>query len=316
MNVIQSYCSTIIKGKFDLYEIRIFMKIVELANHVIKGKPLSAFIGKAFSADGINCNLTIPIKELLTENSHHYEEIKEALDSLKMKELRFYDPANKVYYSATLLNNIRIAQGDGLVRFTVPNWVMEYILNFITKNFSRYNLEAALALPTVNSVRLYWLTANMRDPVTINLKFLKELLGCGDKYKYNNDFIKRCIEPARKILQSRKLNGFRFEKIIEKNRCTKIKFYPIKRQQEQPNEITARATISAWVNPALRQVLTERAGFNADALSKNKALLFEFSSLETWQQDIVKIIENGRKQRAGIGYYINAMKNCVKQQHN
>lgn len=313
MNVIQSFLTTIIKGDFSLYEIRIFMRIVELANQANKGKKASSRFGKSFCADGINWNLTIPIADILSGNSHHYEDVREALKSLQKKIFSMYFPEAREWRSAALLDNIRIADGTGNVRFVVPAWLIEYILTFYNDQFSEYDLQLALSLPTSNAVRLYWLTCSMNDPVPYSIQILKEILGVADKYPSTKDFIKRCIDPPMALLAEKGLNGFKYERLIRKNKIVGLKMIPVKRQVEKTTQLTARASLSAWVNPALRDYLTTQANMKVSEMSAHKAELFEFSKLDGWQDKIVRIIERQRRGRKSKGYIFAAIRGEVEE---
>lgn len=308
MNVIQSYLTTIVKGNFSLYEIRIFVKIVEQANHVLRGTRVSRILGSAVCADGVNCNLTVPIRELMTAKSHDYAAVKDALKNLMKKEIEFYDTNKRIWKAATIVNNCRIAEGDGLVKFVVPKWLMEYILNFVYGNFSEYNLQAALTLPSAYAVRLYWLTCSMSHPVNYAISMLREMLGVGEKYKETKDFIKRCIEPPRKMLEERNLNGFTFKRGFTRGKVTYIQFAPVKREKTSEAQLAAAGTIDAWCNPALRQYLTSQCSFSLRELGAHKEALALFCKNPEWQTKIVDIVERARRKRAGKGYIINAIK--------
>lgn len=312
MNVVQSYLTTIMHGDFSLYEVRIFLRIVEQANHIIKKETLSSMLGKSFCADGINCNLAVPIRSVLQDNSQHYDEVKKALSNMLDKKVEYYDTNVREWRKATLINNIRVADGSGMIKFVVPKWLLELILNFVKYNFSEYDLQAALSLPTAYAVRLYWLTCSMTKPVPYSIDFLKDMLGVSDRYKMTKDFIKRCIEPPRKILEDRKLNGFTFEKQFTGNKCTSLLFKPVKRQIESPDALTARAALGAWCDPALRQYLTTQANMRVSELSSHKNELYNFGKLQGWQDKIVRIVNRARKGRKSKGYIFSAIRKEVE----
>lgn len=311
MNVVQSFLTTIIKGDFSLYEVRIFMRIVALANEAQKGKKASSRFGKSFCADGINWNLTISIADILSGNSHHYEDVRNALQSLQKKIFTMYFPEHKEWRSAALLDNIRIADGSGTVRFVVPNWLIEYILTFYNDQFSEYDLQLALTLPSATAVRMYWLTCSMNDPIPYSIKILKEILGVADKYPSTKDFIRRCIDKPMSLLAEKNLNGFKYERLFSKNRIVGLKLIPVKRQTEKTTQLTARASLSAWVNPALRDYLTTQANLRVSEMAAHKADLFEFCKLDGWQDKIVRIVGRARRGRKGKGYIFAAIRNEV-----
>lgn len=313
MNVVQSYLTTIMKGDFSLYEVRIFLKIVELANKLIAGQKISKLAGKAVCVDGYNCTLSMPVREIMTKNSQAYGRVRDALTNLMHKEVELMEPEKRQWHKATLLNNITVSQGDGMVKFVVPKWLLEYILNFINKNYSMYNLQAALSLPSAHMVRLYWLTCSMSSPVDYSISMLKDMLGCSDKYPNTKDFIKRCIDPAVKEFAVRKLNGFTYTKIKERNRITKLRFSPVRRQVQGVAGITAKAPLSVWVPLPLRQYLANQCGFSQHEMEANKALLFEFSHISGYEDKIIAIEERRRKKGKSKGYLIAAVKSEVAE---
>lgn len=308
MNVVQSYLTTIMRGEFSLYEVRIFMKIVELANASLKGKPAKEYLGTIVSMDGVNCNCTIPIRSILTPGSNDYTKVKLAVKRLLTKTFELTDETHKVWHYTVLLNDVSIATGDGKLRFTVPLWLMRYIMNLIDNHFTTYDLATALSLPTPYSVRMYWLTCSMEKPLPYSIKMLRAMLGASDKYKTTKDFIRRCIDPAQRILEERKLNGFRYQKIMSKNKIAALQIIPIVRQVKPANQEVARAPLSVWAPKPLRDYLTQQCGFKSSDLTPHKALLFAFSQIPNYQDLIVDIEERKRRDRKSNGWEIQAMR--------
>lgn len=313
MNVVQSYYTTIMRGDFTLYEVRIFLKIVELANTLVAGSKYSELKGKAVSADGINANLSIPCRELLTEGSNAYDRIKAALNRLMSKKVELKDPKTGEYKAATLLNNIRMSQHDGFVHFVVPTWLLEYIVNFTNGRFSIYDLQHALALPSAYSVRIYWLVASMKNPINFPVDMLKEMLGATQKYPKTKDFIKRCIEPAREDLEEAKLNGFSYEKVFVGRKIVYLKFLPIKRQVEKPNQVMAGYPATIFMRPTIRLYLASQANFSINTFNKNKQTMADFCNIPDCEEKIYHIVGRARRKRMGVGYIISAMRDEVEK---
>lgn len=316
MNVIQNYLTSFMKGSFSVYEIRIFMKVVEQANHLIHSMRVSRLIGKAVCVDGVNCNFEIPAREIVGEDSHHTQEVKEALQKLHDKDIEFFDGETKTWHLAALVDNIMLTERDATLRFTVPKWIMQYILNFVNGNFTMYDLQSAMQLNSAYAVRIYWIVCNQSRPLTYNIELFRQMLGVpDDKYKATKDFIKRCVEPARLMLNKKRLNSFTYElkRGPHGNRYQSILIYPVKVQEQLPAQLTAQAALSAWCNPILRQYLTNQACFTIKELQAHKALLLEFGKLAAWQSKIVDIVARSRRNRAGKGYIINAMKSDVAE---
>lgn len=315
MNVVQNYLFSIIKGHFSLYEVRIFTRIVLQANRVLKGKKFSHYLGQSIATDGINCNIGITIDTIITDGSHNYQAVIDAAKSLQDKVVEFYDrrTSKYVYHRDHLINNVCYVEGSGVLTFTVSEWLLQYILNFIDSNFSMYDFENCLTLSSTYSVRMYWLFCSMSRPVTYRLSMLREMLGCQNKYSSNKDFIKRCIEPARKELEEKNLNGFSFTK---KGRGEKvmITFSPVKRQSQTKEQLTAYSGNTLWVSPIVRNYLLNNVGFSKEELLRNKATLTDFCQVPLCEEHLYKIVQRARRKNANKGYIIAAMKNVYKEE--
>lgn len=307
-NVIQSYFTTIMKGNFSLVEVRIFIKIVEQANILLQGANGSKLIGRSFCADGLNCNLIVPIESILGDNCHDYSRAKRAFKNLAAKHVEFYDGQKRAWFYTPFVSNIRVAENDGMAHFTVAKWLMEYIVNFMYCNYSRYNLAAALSLPSAYAVRLYWLTCSQTATLDWNVQSLRDILGVNDKYPKTKDFIKRCISPAEEILEKRQLNGFKAQKVYTGNKITSLRFEPVKREKSHEKSDISAVTDANGINQMLVVYLVGACGFTANGIKNNAELLKGFAALPDWQGTLNKIVRHARKKRAGAGYYINAMR--------
>ena len=328
MNIVQSYLTTVVRGDFSLYEVRIFVKIVEHANKLLKGKTVKEAMATGITADGITANITVPIREILTDNSNDYQKVYAACKSLSAKSLELYNaddgrwmtvPTQEkgTMYYAHLIDNIRYRRGSGKINFTCAVWLLQYIVNFVNNQFSLYDLTAALSLPTPYAVRMYWLTCSMTQPVTFAIDTLRKMLGLEGRYKTSKDFVKRVLLPPMKVLEERKLNGYIF-KTVKKNpdartsKVTHITIIPIKRQQPSQQKINTQIPLSSVCPSRLRMYLMQQCNFTESDLKKNQTTLFYFARLKDYEQKIVDICEHARKARGGVGYYINAMKSEIE----
>lgn len=318
MNVIQNYLTTFMKGDFSVMEIRIFMKIVEQANHLITGMKVSRLIGKAVCTDGFNCNFIVPCVEILGEHNDHPERLKEALRSLHDKDIDFYDGDTKTWHLASIVDDVRLKDGDANLYFTVPIWLVKYILNFVNGNFTMYDLQLAMTLPSAYAVRLYWLVCSMSRPMDISIPLLRQMMGVPPgRYPKTKDFVKRCILTPQRLLDDRNMNSFKYTLIkgptSKFGQYTIIRFTPIKRQERKVTSLTASAGLGSWCNTLLRQYLQTQCQFDNTELKANKSTLFEFEKLPGWQDKLVEIVNRQRSARKGKGYVIAAMKSEVEE---
>lgn len=317
MNVVQNYLVSILKAPMTLYETRILCRIVLTANDIMSNElkmPIAKkMLGKRLEVVN-EYTISVPVNELLTHGSHDYQSVVDSAKSLQDKVIEYYDTetAKWEYHRQHLLTAIDYTKGSGVLRFTVSPWLLSYILDFICGNFSMYDFNIALRLPSTYAIRLYWLTCSMNSPVTYTVQMLRDMFGTGGKYRQNRDFIKRCIEDPRKILEKYNCNGYTYKVNGRGSQCS-VTFYPVVRQEKTKEQLTAMAGLSAWVTPQVRNYLLTAGNFNNKELGANKSTLMSFCQLANANDLIVKIVERARKKRANKGYIINAMKSAVKE---
>lgn len=325
MNVVQNYLVSVMKADFSLYEIRIFCRIVAQANTILRGMKASQLMGRAFSSDGVNLNMAIPVKDLVTDGSHDYDACVQAANALLEKKVRYWSTKRgqwietdgstegrengDTYRGTHLITSCEYVKGSGVIKISCSRWLMEFILDFVYGNFSMYDFEKCLTLPSAYAVRLYWLTCSQSRPVRYPYQMLRDMLGVGEKYKQVGDFIKRCIETPRRLLQANGMNGFAWHKEGVGRECHFI-FFPVKRQAAAGQQVEG---VSIFVNPAVRQYLSTAASFTLRELNHNQATLEQYSAIPGCEDKLVLIIERARKKRAGKGYIINAMKNAIEE---
>lgn len=313
MNMLQSYYTSILKANLTLYEVRILVKIVERVQSCLHAEAARNYVGEKICTDKINYNFALQIRELLSDGSHHYEDVRQAVSSLSDKDITWYSSDRKQWKKAPVIYNVRWDEGSGVVLFSAAAWIIETILDF-TAGFSKYDLATAMSLKTSNAVRMYMLTCSMTRPISYSVEFLKEVLGVPGMYTQTRDFIKRCIEPAAKELEEANVNGFSFSPEYDGRKVAKILLRPVTRAKKSRQELTAMAGLSTWCPPAMKNYLMMSCGFTSRELSANKTTLFEFSKLQGWQDVLLMIIERQRRKRKSKGYIIAAMKLEIKEQ--
>lgn len=330
-NIVQNYLVTIMHGDFSLYEVRLFTRIVMQANEVLKGKPALQVVGGAnIKINPGICRMHINVRDMLSEGSHDYQAVKDAATSLMDKKIEFYNRDTRkwevrtdkmvhqrdaqgkwIWRAAHLIDNVEY-RSDGVLSFNVSYWLMNYILDFIGSNFSMYDFECALSLTSAYAIRMYWLTCSLSQDVKYPITMLRDMFGTGTKYPANKDFVKRCIEGPRKMLEEKHLNGYSFSVIGRAKRAIVV-LHPIKRQERSREQLTAQLPIGSWINPAIKNYLTQCCGMSLESLEKNKWTIYEFAKIPDCELELVKIAESARKIRAGVGYYINAFKAQIKE---
>lgn len=312
MQVSQSYLSCIMQGKLSVYALRLFLQIVRQANEVLEGTLSKQYLQQQADWKSVSCRFAVPILDVLTEGSQHYEEVKAAAVELEKKVVSYYEPSRKAWLSSPIIYNVCIKDGAGIIEFQAAEWIVKLILNF-AQGFSHYQFSNAMSLQSSYSLRMYMLTASMSRPVTYKIDFLRKMLGVDDKYQQTRDFLKRCILPAAADLESRKYNGYTVTVQKNRNKLDSVLLTPVKREPTSLEALTAKAGLSAWCDDSLKMYLIQQCDFSARELSANKATLMAFTKLPNWQTIAVAIVDRQRRKRAPKGYVIGAFKSAVKQ---
>ena len=304
MQLKQSYILTIARYHFSLYEQRILIKIVEEGQVHIKDKIISQSLYQ-WVVEPKRERIKIRIKDILSDNSQHYDDVKQAARALAEKVIEYEDTtANKWAFSSIIYD---VITDYGYISFYVSNVFWRILYDF-TLGYSWYDLETILSLRSSYTIKMYMFICAQRKPMRASIAMLKKWLGCEDSYKQTRDFIKRVIEPARVELDKAKANGFTYSPWYTKNKVTALDFKPINRQSMQHTAADKAKSWAALTNEEIKRLLICDAGFTIKELENNKQLL---SALEEHPMalDIVQMVmHHAKKKEKGKGYIINGIK--------
>ena len=312
MDIVQGWSITTLCGRLSINAVRVLIKVVEYVQSPLRGVMAAKYLGGVYPHHWGDEVVSIPVRYILPAGSNHYSLVYDACRELRNLSVDIYDEQQCRWYTGGLILQARYTAGSGIVDIMVSKYIIDRILDF-TRAFSRYNLECAMELPTAYSARLYMLMCSSQRPTTWSLDSLKSMLGCADKYNLNADFVKRVLEPARVVLESRRLNGFAYNLIREGKRYTSVQLLPVKRQNQTPEQLAARAGLTAWCDADLRRYLITQCGFTSKELSAHKLLLTTFSSLPAWPDRLFEICERRKKKGMNKGYIINALKSSISE---
>ena len=156
MELKQSWIVTCAKGALSLYELRIIVKIVEYAQAQLK----DVYIARNLRRLKKHCDdvtITIPMRYVLTDGSNHYEDVREGAIKLCRRVMQFYDSDTNQWRCSSIIYNVIHEVNRGNLTFTVYGYFLDCLFDF-THGFTRYDLEAAMAMRLPSSVRLFTLT--------------------------------------------------------------------------------------------------------------------------------------------------------------
>lgn len=311
MELIHSFILSISRSRLSLYEQRIFLKIVEHAQVAIKNKVISHFEGIA-PHELDNVMMELRVVEILSDGSKHYEDVRAAAYSLLGRKISYWHTLSRTWRAATIIQNVTYVEGRGIVRFFVPRLIFDLILDF-TKGFSKYDLEAALNLPTAAAVRFYALFNTQRRPLTFSIDNLKEMFGVADKYAQTADFIKKIVEPSRRALDDAELNSFTYSRVKTGQKVTALTFFPVCRKQLSQQEKAAKISASLFLPKEMQLLLIAECGVTVKELGGHKILLDNFSKLPDAMSRLLMIVHRFHKGNKQKGYIFAAMKSEVEE---
>lgn len=308
----QSFISTLMRGRMGIYETRIFMHIVASAQDVIQG---GTFNRIAYAVPGSwTYRIAIPLSELT--QSHNYGPVKRACENLKNITCQHMDLDSNIWQMSGLITQALLQPQSGVLQIEVAKWVIRYIVDF-RRGWRTYELQQALTIRNPFALRMYLITCSQTSPLVFSLDNLKlALLGTTDRYKNSADFLRRCLEPAKKELEEKQLNGFDF-KTIHKGRgnaVSKVEILPKKREAKDQNIGVQRDEIATAIPAPLMNYLTTTLGFSTKELrGKNLSYFSEFCKRDGWQEKLLGIIQRMRMKRRGHGYLISAIKSEINK---
>lgn len=306
MDIVQSFLFSIGRCNLTIYEQRILCMIVKSARDRTARKLMKSEM-YAWNVDEDNLAISVAMRDILSDGDQHYERVMDAFQRLMTRRFSVIDSSNGSWFSTPIVYNVTHDARSGVVHFYVAAKLMGAILDF-SKGYRQYSIDTALALPSPVAVRLYILMCGCSSPLTFSVDDLKSMFGVDDKYKQTADFIKKVIEPARRILDDEGVTSFHFERIKTGTKVTAIKFYPIRRDKKSDNQLAAKISTSIYLNKDIQLYLMRVAGFSIRELSAHKVLLAEFAKINEAMAILADICNRAAKRGRSKGWVISALR--------
>ena len=306
MDIVQSFLFSIGRCNLTIYEQRILCMIVKSARDRTARKLMKSEM-YAWNVDEDNLAISVAMRDILSDGDQHYERVMDAFQRLMTRRFSVIDSSNGSWFSTPIVYNVTHDARSGVVHFYVAAKLMGAILDF-SKGYRQYSIDTALALPSPVAVRMYILMCGCSSPLTFSVDNLKSMFGVDDKYKQTADFIKKVIEPARKILDDENVTSFHFERIKTGTKVTALKFYPIRRDVKSDNQLAAKISTSIYLNKDLQLYLMRVAGFSLRELSAHKVLLAEFAKINEAMAILADICNRAAKRGRTKGWIISAIR--------
>ena len=308
--VIQSYLLTSARYNFNVHEKLVLYRLVEICQIAFEGKKLD----KNFSISEMLFNehkiVSMPITAFIPEGDTNYERAKQALKSLRAKEIELDTPEKWKVFG--IIEEPEIDKGSGIAQFRITKEIWDALQTF-TKGHSRYLIEASFSFESVYTMRFSELFYEQKQPITYtvdNLKIMFQIIG---KYSRGSDFIKRVIKPAQEELTQKYPWSFKYTEVRKGKKLHAITFFPYFIPENQDDsvieQILLRQQSISWDIPFhIVKYLKETFYFTDKELKNNVRILKESDE----KFDILNFVSDLRvsaeKATNPKGYLINALK--------
>ena len=333
--ITQSYLTTTAKYNFSVNEKRILYKIIEHTQYFLKGEKLNKKINIFEKLDENICKIQLPIADCFPTDNGNYVIVKDALKSLQSKTIEFEIKSRNGYYWAFggLIFSPTFNE-KGVMTFYMQNNVLETMYNF-AGGYRQFNLDIAMGLSSVYSMRLYELIAGQdtsQQPKHYKIETLRDMFklnGDGEnqqpKYPLIGDFLKRVIKPAQKELKEKADWYFEYEPVKKGRKIVQLVFW-IYRNEKNTNQETERKTIQSltsieWdVSPAIQNVLKNHFNIDRTSIKTNRDLFEKLHKkypndvdlLEILQQIFLQMRKTDKEIVNPAGYLIRILQSKVQ----
>lgn len=314
----QSYDSVIFAHKFNVYEMRIMLHVVNYAQELIKNKDKGAkFVNLELGGDGVNRNFSIPLSDLLASKSHNYKYLRDTLRRMQKDfVVEYYDREKKIWRSTTFLYNVSIEERSGLCKFSMADWLIGYIIDMRRGGYRLYDFEVAMSFSNASTARLYLLSSSATKPIYYPLEGLKKMLGLEDKYSRAAAFEQRVLEPARKELEDRNINGFTYESVrqyphMKKSKVLGYRLIPVRRGDAEKSDSAAQQELAEKLPANIITYLSRQLHFSWREIKHIQDTLLAFMNIPGWEQKLASIGERSRRKNRSKGWIIKAIRGEV-----
>ena len=353
VELVESWIFATSSRNFSIYSERLLLRMVQLAQAQVLGANFrdGTSIGQVTIGPLGDATLEVPIRSLLNTGSTNYSQAKAAIVELmhspyfvERPKLRGGKPVvgddGRVEYELIghqILNNCAVNVKPGAAVIEVNRETWKAILDF-TKGFRKIELETALRLKLVPSLRLFSLLSNQKEPITFTLEQLRRMWRMDAKnpetkeyevYPDTYNFIKRTIEPAKKELDEKAPWSFTYEKNYSlsdpvnrgrkgKKSVTSVTFFPVHRYTGEPESKLVRMTSSA-LNELGREtydLMMLKFGFTVKGLENNVPLFHLANGLGMDIDAFVRLITpSAVRSENPPAYVIKAIKMHLNERH-
>jgi hypothetical protein len=325
--IFQSWTLTKVRYDFTLIEKNIFVKIVELCQKYIDKKFLGQDCGieVEYTIFGQTPTIQFPIRDIAAGNN--YIQVRNSLD--KMMNNAYGIPVDGLwdYHTVNLFEEAKSTKKRGLMSITLTNRFWKAL-----NELSVYKIldpKVATKFRSVYTERFYELLIGNKSNVVFEVDHLKIMFCLEAKYKNNNDFIKRVVEPAAKEMKDMDICPiyFIYNPITgARRKIVKLSFHVMKKkdvsEKKEAREKLVKEVESVKLVDRVRKAVKEsfpRLVVHEEVELKLKRAQYVFGVnglcdiVTNLKQRIESLKKEGKVKTSMSAYFIGALDKMVEQ---
>jgi hypothetical protein len=220
--------------------------------------------------------IQMPLRDVMLPGAEDETNAKKAIKAMQQAIIQYTDKdeqGKKFWTSFAFIGRVTIK--DKIISADIEPEVWRLMLDF-SEGFRAYELDIIMQMKSKFAMKLYPYLCRQTDPMalTMTIEDCKTFLGVENKYKRTPDFIKYCIEPAKRELDAMSPWTFDYELLMKSGKgrpaISAIRFIP---RHQLKFESTAKISseISAPVHfgtytKATRDIMVNKFGITKEKL--------------------------------------------------
>lgn len=317
-----SYKLAFSKNDFNITEKRILYKLFEKLQSLIKNKTFDKKYIQILDVE--KRTFLFENKDFLLHYSdNNYGRIRESLDSLSEKKIKFKDFNSKEITKVIIIENLYLV--DDKYFIVLSQDFINLFLDF-SKGARKIELKAALDLRSKSAMKMYEICADIIDvrhratfknnfPIQYKIENIRWILDKEKKYKDDNDFVRNIIQPTQENLNKKAPISFEYEPYKSKKNISGIKIKSIiipdnADQNLLEKEYRSNLSLCHFFSIEFLEVLKSEYNFNEKGIKNNSDILTKFYLDENrWKvfQEINQMILNFCPKNLS-GFFISELK--------
>lgn len=258
---------------------------------------------------------TFEIKSILMgETDKNHTRVKKAFRTLQTKIFEFDNKEEQDYFAIPFITGLRITRG--VATFRMSELIYKAFVDY-TKGYRKFEFELSLSMSSGYSMRLYELISGQIEPLTFEIKHLKQIFKLENNYKRVNDFIRYVIEPAKKELDEKSPYTFNYKTNKKGRAYHSITFIPIYQPQFRDEELESRdlqkkVAVSWFLAKNEKDYLVHNFDFTSAEIKQHLDLFKQASNNLDLIDFLSKVKPRANRANNPKGYVIASIKSQLK----